>query len=185
MNLMNKENYTKIPNEIIEVLAKTKLSNYEMRYIWFLLRKTYGWNKKSDYISNSQFVRGTGIKKYYIWRTEKRLLWRRIVIKRGNKVALNIGYEQWRELPKWATVTRTGIRVINPGKKVTRIAGHKEYLPKETKQKKESSSFKKKLKPYFRGEEMRRDQRGKWWVIPKEGGSWLEFAGEESEIEWQ
>ena len=26
---------------------------------------------------------------------------------------------------------------------------------------------------------------GKWKVIPRDGGSWLEFAGDESEIEWK
>ncbi len=46
----------------------------------------------------------------------------------------------------------------------------------------EISSSKKKA--YFRGEEMRWSQN-KWWVIPKEGGSWLEFAGEKKDIEWR
>ncbi len=41
-----------------------------------------------------------------------------------------------------------------------------------------------KKKPFYRGEEMRWSQN-KWWVIPKEGGSWLEFAGGENEIEWK
>jgi hypothetical protein len=45
-----------------------------------------------------------------------------------------------------------------------------------------SSSGKK--KPYFRGEEMRWYQ-DKWWVIPEEGGQWLEFAGEKNEIDWK
>ena len=33
-------------------------------------------------------------------------------------------------------------------------------------------------KPYYKptGEQMRLS-RGKWWVLPKEGGQWLEFAG--------
>jgi len=51
--------------------------------------------------------------------------------------------------------------------------------------KEEYSSYNKKKKPYFRGEEMRKDKRDKWWVIPKDGDSWLEFAGSESEIEWE
>jgi hypothetical protein len=36
-------------------------------------------------------------------------------------------------------------------------------------------------KPYFKGNEMRKAQ-GKWWIIPKEGGQWLEFAGSEKDI---
>lgn len=44
------------------------------------------------------------------------------------------------------------------------------------------SSFKK-LKPYFRGNEMRKVD-DKWWVLPKDGSAWLEFAGKETDIEW-
>lgn len=39
------------------------------------------------------------------------------------------------------------------------------------------------LKPYYRGEEMRW-ARNKWQVIPKDGGRWLEFADDESKIDW-
>jgi len=47
-----------------------------------------------------------------------------------------------------------------------------------------ASSFKKKKKPYFRGEEMRKS-KGKWWVLPKDNSYWLEFAGKEKEIVWK
>ena len=43
---------------------------------------------------------------------------------------------------------------------------------------KKSTSLK---KPYFKGNEMRKAQ-GKWWVLPKEGGQWLEFVGSEEDI---
>lgn len=189
---MIEKDYTKIPNELLEALARTRLSNYEFRYIWVVIRKTYGWNKKSDYISNSQFVKETGIKKWHIWRVQKRLIWRKIVTKRGNKLSLNTNYGEWKELPKRATVTKSGIKVANLSKKVTKIGGHKEYLPNNTKQRKDNflskelaDAYKKgdrKFKPYFRGNEMRWSQ-GKWWVI--ENGEWLEFAGSEKEIEWR
>lgn len=191
---MVEKNYTKIPNEILEALAKTRLSNYEFRCIWVIIRKTFGWRKESDYISNSQFVKKTGIQKYHIWRTLKRLIWRKIVTKRGNKLSLNINYGEWKELPKGAIVTKEGIRVANSGKKVANKGGHKEYLPNNTKQRKETLSFKEILeaykkgdrgyKPRFRGNPMRyfKDQ-GRWEVC--ENGEWLKFAGSESEIEWE
>ena len=40
--------YTKIPNELLEVLYQVSLSNYEFRVFLFILRKTYGFNKKQD-----------------------------------------------------------------------------------------------------------------------------------------
>ncbi len=47
---------------------------------------------------------------------------------------------------------------------------------------KELSSSRK--RPYFRGDEMRWS-RDKWWVLPKDGGSWLEFAGSEKDIDYK
>jgi len=198
------KNYIKIPNEILEVLAKTKLSNYEFRYVWVLLRKTLGWNKKSDYISNSQFVQATGIKKWSISKIQRRLIGRKIVAKIGNKLRLNLNYGEWldkpKKLPKEATtlkrVANLSDKVANLDTKVANLDGHKEYLPKNTKQTKSPLSFKELAdaykkhkkrkrsykKPYFRGNEMRWSQN-KWWVI--ENGEWLEFAGQESEIEWK
>ena len=80
-----KKYFTQIPNETLEALARIKLCNYEIRYIFVLLRKTYGFHKTSDQITNSQFVKGTGIRKEHIARTEKRLLERKVVTKRGNR----------------------------------------------------------------------------------------------------
>jgi len=42
----------------------------------------------------------------------------------------------------------------------------------------------KKRKPYFQGLEMRKAQN-RWWVLPTDGSDWLEFAGQEKEIEWK
>lgn len=39
-------------------------------------------------------------------------------------------------------------------------------------------------KPFFNGEAMRHS-KGRWWVVPKDGGQWLEFAGELKDIEWR
>ncbi|HOI97237.1 MAG TPA: hypothetical protein PLA19_01915 [Candidatus Pacearchaeota archaeon] len=43
---------------------------------------------------------------------------------------------------------------------------------------------KRRKRPYYDGQEMRWS-RNKWWVIPKDGGTWKEFGGKESEIEWK
>ena len=59
-----------------------------------------------------------------------------------------------------------------------------ERLGEDSLGKKKSSSFKRKKKPFFRGEEMRR-WKNRWWVLPADGSSWLEFAGKESDIVWR
>lgn len=50
--------------------------------------------------------------------------------------------------------------------------------------KEEDSDSSSKLKPYFKGDEMRFSQN-KWWVLPKDGSEWLEFAGAEKDIEYK
>ena len=140
--------FTPIPNETMEVLAKTKFNNYEARYILFLWRKTFGWHKDSDRISNSQFVKGTNIRKQHIWRTEQQLLRRHIITKVDDKIAFNVSYEQWDRLPNEVTVTESdtkvtqlGTEVTQPGTEVTQLGGYKRNDTKEIKQKKENFSF--------------------------------------------
>ncbi len=78
-----KENgYTPIASELVEALAKTNLSAYESRVLWALLRKTYGWHKKADRISRSQFASLTGLDGRNISRTLSKLVSRNIVTRR-------------------------------------------------------------------------------------------------------
>ena len=50
------------------------------------------------------------------------------------------------------------------------------------KKRRDNSSSKK--KPYFKGKEMRYSQ-DKWWILPGDGGEWLEFNAKESDIEYK
>jgi phage replication O-like protein O len=47
--------YTRIHNAILETLARARLSPLEFRIVCYLLRKTYGFQKKADVISITQF----------------------------------------------------------------------------------------------------------------------------------
>lgn len=119
-----RENYTKIPNEILEALARMRFRNYEFRYIFVLLRKTLGFHKRSDRIANKQFVKSTGIGKWHISHTQKRLIEAKVVTRRGNKLSLNLNYGEWKLLPNRATVASWGGKVASRG-------GHKRNYTKE------------------------------------------------------
>ena len=54
----------------------------------------------------------------------------------------------------------------------------------EKKRREESSSFNKNKKPYYNGLSMVK-KFGKWMVIPKDGGTWLDFNDKEDKIEWK
>jgi|ERR1035437_4006583 phage replication O-like protein O len=53
--------FVRIHFGILEMLAKTRLNGQEFRALLFLFRKTYGWNKKEDAISLSQWCEGLGL----------------------------------------------------------------------------------------------------------------------------
>lgn len=131
-----------IANEIVEALAKTYMSSYESQIVWVLFRKTYGFNKKDDWIANHQFVEMTGIHKAHVSRTIKKLISRNIVTQMGNKYRFQKDYTSWLELPKQVTnkklpkqvtkVTQMGTTVTQIGKGVTQIGGHKIQYTKDT-----------------------------------------------------
>ena len=99
-----KENgHVDIANEIVEALAKIHLSGYENRILWAIFRKTYGWHKKEDWITNSQIAEMTGIADSHVSRTIKILIKRKIVTKIGKKLGFEKDYDQWEKLPKGVT----------------------------------------------------------------------------------
>ena len=53
-------NYTRIVNKVIDELVKIPLLGAEFAICFFVIRKTYGYNKKEDEISLTQFEAGTG-----------------------------------------------------------------------------------------------------------------------------
>jgi phage replication O-like protein O len=96
------DGFTRIANEIIEVLARINLSPYESRVLWFVLRKTYGWRKKSDWIAASQMRAGLGgLDRRNIFRALKGLSGKNmIVISRDDahkpKYSFQKDYSKWR-----------------------------------------------------------------------------------------
>lgn len=66
-----KENFTKVPNAIMDDPA---LDVYEVRVLLHIARQTIGYGKKSDGISLSQFVNATGISKSKVQDTIKSLI---------------------------------------------------------------------------------------------------------------
>ena len=63
-----------LANEIVEALAKIRISGEEMQCLWVIFRKTYGWHKKQDHIALSQFCGFTQLKKPAICRALRKLL---------------------------------------------------------------------------------------------------------------
>jgi phage replication O-like protein O len=111
-----KENgYTPIANELLEAFCKCKLLEYERCLVMTIWRKTYGWSKKEDWVSNSQLSESTGIARPNITRTLNSLKEKNIISKNGKKVSVNKNYNEWKV--EWRKVISPDNRVISPDNK--------------------------------------------------------------------
>lgn len=91
--------YTRVANEILEAIAKVKMSPTQYRLIHVIWRYTYGFNRKEHNMTLSFFEEATKCDKRNIQRELKRLVKRNIIHQniKGNKrvVSFNKNYSQW------------------------------------------------------------------------------------------
>jgi phage replication O-like protein O len=113
--------FTRIANELMDALINFRIPGEERQCLDFIIRKTYGYNKKEDAISNSQFVAATGLKKGNVCRSLKNLVTKNLVIKSDNKAIIiyrfNKYYKTWKQLSKKITVIKSDTKVIKSDNK--------------------------------------------------------------------
>ncbi|ENA0807378.1 replication protein [Providencia rettgeri] len=87
--------YTRIADEILEYTMSSGLSETELCIIMAVWRKTYGFNKKVDWISNEQLE--SMIRKHHTHcSTAKNLLInKKVLIQQGRKVGINTNLSEW------------------------------------------------------------------------------------------
>lgn len=107
-----------VANELAEALARTRLNSTQSCLLWVILRKTYGWQKKIDTISLSQFAEATGIHRTQVARELGRLAARRIVIEWGDdhhpkQYGIQKDYTRWVGDAEVSTKTLTPVRKVS------------------------------------------------------------------------
>ena len=108
------DGYTEIANELLDALCRTKLNSEARRVFDFILRKTYGFHKKYDVISVSQYIEGTGLPKRSVERGKEVLkesnmiTTDRIVGSQKLRISIQKDYTKWsRYIPPKETTDRT------------------------------------------------------------------------------
>jgi len=103
------DGHTRIANELLDTVVRLHLSPNQWQILFFIIRKTYGYRKKVDYITNTQIVQGTGIHKAHVSRAMSNLVGRKILNRQGKWIGLQKDYDCWIELPELVTkVTQSG-----------------------------------------------------------------------------
>jgi len=105
----------RIATELWEAITRTRVPGEAMQCLMFIIRKTYGWQKKEDKIPLVQFVEATGIPKPRVCRSLAKLRGMNIIAQKGNKLSINKFYSTWRPLPKKATLPKKAIVIAEKG----------------------------------------------------------------------
>lgn len=99
------DGYTQIANEILESLMETYLSPNQWQVLLCIIRKTYGFKKKVDWIANCQIVKATGLHKTTVSRALKKLEQKGLINRNGKTIGFQKDWEQW-EVGRIANYTK-------------------------------------------------------------------------------
>jgi phage replication O-like protein O len=98
--------YTKIPNDVIEQLAKRSFNGTQMSILLIIIRNTYGWHRDCYGISLEDIEKATGIKKKRLSPAVNSLIDLKILNvygeysahQKSRKLGININFEEWSAL---------------------------------------------------------------------------------------
>lgn len=109
--------YTKLANELLDAMVYSGFSKREWAVFMAIVRKTYGYNKKEDFISGWQIADMTGIDRAHISKTINEMVDKRILLRsnscrisHGKEVfglSINKHYQEWKTVAVLDTVAET------------------------------------------------------------------------------
>ncbi|PLB89654.1 replication protein [Klebsiella pneumoniae] len=117
------DGFTRIANELLEAVMHAGLSQHQLLVFMAVMRKTYGFNKKSDWVSNEQISVLTGILPHKCSAAKSALVKRGILTQTGRVIGINKAVSEWSSLPIKGTEKKPYL------KKVTLPESGKKSLP--------------------------------------------------------
>ncbi|HCX6041971.1 TPA: replication protein [Escherichia coli] len=117
------DGFTRIANELLEAVMHAGLSQHQLLVFMAVMRKTYGFNKKSDWVSNEQISVLTGILPHKCSAAKSALVKRGILTQTGRVIGINKTVSEWSSLPVKGTEKKPYL------KKVTLPESGKKSLP--------------------------------------------------------
>jgi phage replication O-like protein O len=96
------DGFTPVPNKVLEHLAQIHLSGNEFKITLAIIRKTFGYGKKVDYIANSQLQTTTGLHKTVVSRCLKALEDKNIVLREKKNIGIRRDFDGWKAVTELA-----------------------------------------------------------------------------------
>lgn len=152
------DKFTRISNELMEELIRTNLSGQELRAVLFVIRKTYGFNKKADFIPLSQFAKALLISKDRAYQVVKKLRKKKILTIEENLYGIGIKYSFNKDYEQWERVEKNLYRrekPLQPSRKTSTEVSRKTSTSKDNTKdniQKTWEAYKKIFKDYFKRE---------------------------------
>lgn len=87
--------YTRIANELLEAIASADLTARQLKLMLAYVRKTYGFNKKTDRIADEQVAQLTGLSRQNVNKAKKELLSMKCLLMEGNQIGVNKEISAW------------------------------------------------------------------------------------------
>jgi len=89
------DGFMRVANELTDQLLMADLTARQLKIMLAVMRKTYGFNKSMDRITNTQIAAMTGIHHTHVCSSKRQLIERGFLIEGGTKVGINKYVSMW------------------------------------------------------------------------------------------
>jgi phage replication O-like protein O len=90
------DGYSRLANELLDAVMAAGLSETEMCVVLAVWRKTYGYSKKMDWISNEQLEQMIGKHLTHCSTAKNLLINKNVFIQEGRRVGMNTNISEWK-----------------------------------------------------------------------------------------
>ncbi|ELC5526965.1 replication protein [Salmonella enterica] len=89
------DGYTRFANELLEAIASADLTARQLKVMLAYVRKTYGFNKKTNRIADEQISQLTGLSRQNVNKAKKELISMNCLFMDGNQIGVNREVSAW------------------------------------------------------------------------------------------
>lgn len=90
------DGYTRTANALLEAVMLSGLTQHHLLIVMAVWRKTYGYNKKMDWIGNEQFAALTGMAATKCSTAKNELIRMGVLTQAGRQVGMNTNLSEWK-----------------------------------------------------------------------------------------